>query len=75
MYNNLKKERLLKDLSQKKLAELIGVSRVTISNIERGVFNPSGEIMLSIAQIFNKPVEEIFFKDSVKRVLQFETIA
>lgn len=47
-------------LSQGDLAELIGVSRKTISTIEVGRFVPSTVIALLIARQFNVPVEEIF---------------
>lgn len=47
-------------LSQSDLAELIGVSRKTISTIEVGRFVPSTVIALKLAQYFKVPVEEIF---------------
>lgn len=52
------------DMTQQDLADKIGVSKVTISSIERGG-NTSGEIMLKIAKIFNKDPRDIFFIDSV----------
>ena len=47
-------------LSQSELAELIGVTRKTISTIEVGRFVPSTIIALKIARQFNVPVEDIF---------------
>ena len=47
-------------LSQGDLANLIGVSRKTISTIEVGRFVPSTVIALLIARQFEVPVEEIF---------------
>ena len=47
-------------LSQSDLANLIGVSRKTISTIEVGRFVPSTIIALLIARQFDVPVEEIF---------------
>ena len=47
-------------LSQSDLANLIGVSRKTISTIEVGRFVPSTIIALQIARQFDVPVEEIF---------------
>jgi len=47
-------------LSQSQLAQLIGVSRKTISTIEVGRFVPSTVIALKIARHFGVPVEEIF---------------
>ena len=47
-------------LSQSDLAELIGVTRKTISTIEVGRFVPSTIIALKIARQFKVPVEDIF---------------
>jgi putative transcriptional regulator len=47
-------------LSQSDLAQLIGVTRKTISTIEVGRFVPSTIIALKIARQFDVPVEEIF---------------
>lgn len=47
-------------MSQSDLANLIGVSRKTISTIEVGRFVPSTIIALLIARQFEVPVEEIF---------------
>ena len=47
-------------LSQSDLAQLIGVTRKTISTIEVGRFVPSTIIALKIARYFDVPVEEVF---------------
>lgn len=47
-------------LSQGALADIIGVSRKTISTIEVGKFVPSTVIALKIARHFGVPVEEVF---------------
>jgi len=47
-------------LSQGALADIIGVSRKTISTIEVGRFVPSTVIALKIARHFGVPVEELF---------------
>lgn len=58
----LRKYRFLKDeMTQKQLADLVHVSRQTIHAIERGKFNPSVRIALLIAQVFQSPVEDIFY--------------
>ena len=44
--NNLKEARTEKKLSQTQLAEMIGVSRNTISSIETGQFNPTAKLAL-----------------------------
>ena len=48
-------------LSQAELADIIGVSRKTISTIEVGRFVPSTVIALKIARHFGVPVEDIFY--------------
>ncbi|MGD6845209.1 helix-turn-helix transcriptional regulator [Bacillus infantis] len=52
------------DMTQQELANIVGVSKVTISTIEKGG-NTSGEIMLRISEVFNKDPREIFFIDDV----------
>ena len=44
--NNLKNVRAERKLSQMELAELVGVSRNTISSIETGQFNPTAKLAL-----------------------------
>jgi len=60
LYNTLKVQRAKAGINQGKLGELAGVSRQTISSIERGEYNPSITLVLKLAQIFNVTVEEIF---------------
>lgn len=57
------------DMTQDELAELIGVSRATISSIEKGA-NTSIDIALRISQVFNKDPREIFFTPDVAHSLQ-----
>ena len=52
--------RKINNLSQQELADLIGVSRKTISTIETGRFTPSVVIALKIARHFEQPVESLF---------------
>lgn len=49
-----------KGLQQSELAALVGVRRETISNLERGEYNPSLKLAMDIAKVFEKSVEEIF---------------
>lgn len=58
--NRLKVLRAERDWTQADLADAVGVSRKTINTIERGVFAPSAVLALRIAQVFGKPVEEVF---------------
>ena len=48
-------------MSQSELAELTGVRRETIVNLERGRYNPSLKLAMDIAKVFHVTVEEIFF--------------
>jgi putative transcriptional regulator len=61
MKNRLKVERAIKNMTQAELAQRLGVSRQTINAIETGKYVPSTILALKIAQIFEKPVESIFF--------------
>ena len=58
--NRLKELRARDGLNQTELAKLAGVSRQTISLIERGEYTPSIVIALKIAHIFNENVENVF---------------
>lgn len=60
MKNNLRVERAIKNITQADLAEQIGVSRQTINTIESNKYVPSTVLVLKIARVFEKPVEEIF---------------
>lgn len=59
--NNLKKCRMEKSLSQSQLAELVGVSRNTISSIETGQFNPTAKLALILCVALDKKFEELFY--------------
>lgn len=59
--NNLKESRNEKGLSQQQLADLVGVSRNTISSIETGQFNPAAKLALILCIALDKKFEELFF--------------
>lgn len=59
--NHLKEIRKEKGLSQAELAEMVGVSRNTISSIETGQFNPTAKLALIICIAVEKKFEEIFY--------------
>ncbi|MEB3024766.1 MULTISPECIES: helix-turn-helix transcriptional regulator [unclassified Parvimonas] len=59
--NNLKNVRAEKGMSQQKLADLIGVSRNTISSIETGQFNPTAKLALILCVTLDKKFEELFY--------------
>ncbi len=59
--NNLKEARRELKLSQSQLAELVGVSRNTISSIETGQFNPTAKLALVLCIALDKKFEELFY--------------
>ena len=59
--NHLKEIRSEKNLSQSALAELVGVSRNTISSIETGQFCPTAKLALILCVALDKKFEEIFY--------------
>lgn len=60
LLNRLKEHRARLSMNQTELSVLAGVSRQTISLIERGDYSPSVTLALKIAKIFGTTVEEIF---------------
>ena len=61
--NRLKVARAEKGLSQTQLAELVGVSRNTISSIETGQFNPTAKLALVLCIALDKKFEDLFYFD------------
>ncbi len=59
--NKLKVARAERNLSQGQLAEMIGVSRNTISSIETGQFNPTAKLALILCIALDKKFEELFY--------------
>ena len=59
--NRLKEIRTEKGLSQARLAELVGVSRNTISSIETRQFNPTAKLALILCIALDKKFEELFY--------------
>ena len=58
--NRLKERRAALNVNQQEMGRLCGVSRQTISLIERGDYSPSVTLALKIARIFQVSVEDIF---------------
>ena len=48
------------EMTQQQLATLICVTRQTVNAIEAGKYSPSLEVAFRIAQVFDKPLEEVF---------------
>lgn len=61
--NHLKEVRAEKKISQSQLAEMVGVSRNTISSIETGQFNPTAKLALVLCIALDKKFEELFYFD------------
>ena len=59
----LKSARAAKDLSQQQLAELVKVSRQTISAIEKGDYNPTINLCIAICQALDKTLDELFWEE------------
>ena len=59
--NRLKEARSEKGLSQAALAELVGVSRNTISSIETGQFSPTAKLALVLCTALDKRFEDLFY--------------
>ncbi|MCD8048747.1 MAG: helix-turn-helix transcriptional regulator [Clostridia bacterium] len=61
--NSLKDFRREKKLSQQQLADMVGVSRNTISSIETGQFTPTAKLALILCIALDKKFEEMFYFD------------
>ena len=59
--NRLKEIRAEKKISQSELAEMVGVSRNTISSIETGQFSPTAKLALILCIALEKKFEDVFF--------------
>lgn len=58
--NTLKVQRAKKDLTQEKLAQMVGVTRKTINTVEKRKYVPSTYLALKLAKVLGVPVEELF---------------
>jgi len=59
----MKSARVARDLSQQQLADLIGVSRQTISAIEKGDYNPTINLCIAICRALSKTLDELFWEE------------
>ena len=60
LYNRLKEYRARQGVNQQEMGRLAGVSRQTISQIERGDYSPSVTLALKLAKLCQLSVEDIF---------------
>jgi len=51
------------NMTQAQLAKAVGVSRQTIGLIEKGDFNPSLQLCISIAKALNKTLDDLFWEE------------
>ena len=66
LYNRLKEYRAKIKVNKTEMGNLVGVSRQTISQIERGDYSPSVTLALKIAKVLNVSVEDIFSYEEEK---------
>lgn len=69
MKNNLEEFRKQRNIKQEELADILKVSRQTISSLENGRYNPSIILAFKIAEYFNKKIEEIFIYEGEENEL------
>ncbi len=66
MQNRIKELRLIYDLTQDELAEMLEVSRQTIISLEKGRYNPSLILAFKIARTFKCQIEDVFIFEEGK---------
>ena len=59
--NRLKEYRTEKKISQQELADMVGVSRNTISSLETGQYQPTAKLALVLSIALDKKFEEVFY--------------
>jgi putative transcriptional regulator len=59
----IKAARAAKDMSQKDLAEAVGVARQTMHAIEKGDYNPSIKLCIAICKALGKTLDQLFWED------------
>jgi putative transcriptional regulator len=64
--NRLRVLRAERNITQEELAAAIGVTRVTISCIERGEYRPSIELAFRLARFFGTTIENVFFVEETQ---------
>lgn len=60
--NRIKELRARSNLTQKELSDKVGVTRQTIISLEKGTYVPSLLLAMNVAEVFQEPIEKIFFK-------------
>lgn len=52
------------EMTQKELADLVGVTRQTVNAIESNKYSPSLEVAFKISLVFKVPITDVFFYDA-----------
>jgi len=63
MRNQVREQRIQREMSQAELAAALGVSRQTIISIENGRYLPSLPLAFAIARFFDLTVDKMFDPD------------
>ncbi|WP_342514146.1 helix-turn-helix transcriptional regulator [Sporosarcina sp. FSL K6-1522] len=58
----MKAARAAKGMSQKEVAETIGITRQTMNAIENGEYNPSLKLCIAICKVLDKTLDELFWE-------------
>ena len=67
MKNCLETLRKERNIRQEDLADALGISRQTISSLEKGRYNPSILLAFKIARYFGMAIEEIFIDEEEQK--------
>ena len=59
----IKAARATKDMTQKELAECVGVTRQTMNAIEKGDYNPTIRLCRAICRTLDMTLDELFWED------------
>ena len=59
----IKAARATKDMTQKELAECVGVTRQTMNGIEKGDYNPSIRLCIAICKALDKTLNDLFWEE------------
>lgn len=58
----IKAARAAKDMTQKDLADAVGVARQTMNAIEKGDYNPSINLCIAICNVLGKTLDQLFWE-------------
>jgi len=61
------KARKAKRMTQKEVADAVGINRAFLANIERGKHTPSLEVAHKISQVLGEQIEQLFFEIDVRK--------